>query len=99
MLTSYRVYRERLQNPRRPRRRGAAGNADPLEAAARMAGKTLARLHELDTAERRDDGDWKNLQATLVRLKAWIDAFLGRSLPETPSSAKEMSGWSRETSG
>jgi len=99
MLTSYRVYRERLQNPRRPRRRGAAGNADPLEAAARMAGKTLASLHELDTAERRDDGDWKNLQATLVSLKVWIDAFLGRSLPETSSPAKEMSGWSRETSG
>ena len=99
MLSSYRVYREKLQSPRRARRRGAAGNADPFEAAARMAGMTLARLHELDTAGRRDDGDWENLQATLVSLKAWIDAFLGCSLPETPTPAKEISGWSRETSG
>ncbi len=97
MLSSYRAYREKLQNPRRARRRGAVVPADPFEAAAEMVDRTLSKLHQLDTAKRSDDGDWESLQATLINLKAWIDAFLTQAMPNTPSAAKEMSGWSRET--
>ncbi len=99
MLTSYRIYKEKLQSPRKARRRRAAVNGDPLEAAAEMVDKTLCRLHQLDAAKCSDNGGWKSLRATLINLKAWIDDFLKQATPNTPSAAKEMPRWSRETSG
>ena len=90
MLSSYRTYRERLQKRQNARRGRKAANADPFAAAADMAGRILAKLHELDASDRRDDG-WRSLQATLVNLKAWIDAFLVQASPETPSTVKETS--------
>jgi len=92
MLTSYRIYKEKLQKKRRGRRKAAAADADPFKIAVEIVGETLARLSKLDMTSRREGGNWDNFQHALAGLKLWLDAFQSAGTRPESGSAGQRAG-------